>query len=152
MDPEQPHSQLLRDHEEIEALLQDLLAAFETGERSVASRAFQAFERRLSAHLALEDEMLLPALAASSPREAEEIAAEHRSIRARLEEIAVENNLHVSRATEVRRFVQMLRAHAQHEERALYPLADRLANQSALRHRLDWLRGGARARHTPPAV
>jgi hypothetical protein len=147
MDTGQPKALLLRDHAEIEVLLQDLLVAFDGGDRSLATSAFQALDRRLSAHLAFEEEMLLPALAAIDPREADEISAQHRTIRARVEMLAVADNLHLSRANEVHEVVEMLRAHARHEERTLYGLADRLADQPALHDRLDDLLGVDR----PPA-
>lgn len=137
-----PHTDLLQDHEEIEQLLQDLLAAFETGERSVAASAFHVFDQRLSAHLAFEDETLLPALTEIDRREADEIAAEHAAIRARVDELAIADNLHLSRATQVHALVEMLRAHAAREEQTLYRLADSLAEQPAVRHRLDTLIGG----------
>lgn len=119
-------------------LLEELLAAFDSGERSVATPAFQAFDRRLTAHLAFEGEFLLPALAAIDPGEADVIAAEHRAIRLRVEELAIMDNLHLSRATQVRELVEMLRAHAQREDDVMYRLADRL-DQPVLRARLDML-------------
>ena len=139
MNTVEPHTRLLRDHAEIELLLQDLLAGFDSGERTVASSAFQAFDRRLSAHLAFEDEMLLPLLAGIDRQEADEIAAEHRAIRTRVETLAIADNLHLSRASEIHALVELLRAHARREEAALYWLADRAADQPTLRDRLDWL-------------
>jgi hemerythrin-like domain-containing protein len=140
-----PRTDLLQDHEEIELLLHDLLSAFDSGDRSVATEAFESFERRISAHLAFEDETLLPALAEIDRREADELAAEHRAIRARIDELAIADNLHLSRATQVHRLIDMLRTHAAREERTLYQLADSLADQPAVRSRLDRLRGGDRA-------
>jgi hemerythrin superfamily protein len=140
MSTDTPGARLLHDHQEIELLLDGLLAAFESGERSIATPAFQAFERRLSAHLAFEEEMLFPALAEIDRGEADALAADHQAIRLRVEELAIMDNLHVSRATQVHQLVEMLRAHARREESVLYRLADRLEDQPTMRARLDTLR------------
>lgn len=124
MDIDQPHVRLLQEHAELETLLDQLLAAFDSGDRSVATAAFHAFDRRLSAHFAFEETVLLPRLATSDPRAADDIRAEHAVLRAKVEELAIEDNLHVSRATQVHRLVDLLRAHAGREQAVLYPLAD----------------------------
>jgi len=137
MSTDKPGARLLRDHREIELLLEQLLAAFDSGERAIATPAFQAFDRRLSAHLVFEEEILLPALAEIDPSEADGILAEHKAIRSRVEELAIMDNLHVSRATQVHQLVEMLRAHAAREETVLYRFADRLEDQPAMQARLD---------------
>jgi len=91
-------------------------------------------------------------LAAIDRQEADEIATEHRAIRARVETLAIADNLHLSRATEVHQLVEMLRAHARHEERVAYRLADRLADEPALRDRLDDLLGVDRPTSAPSAL
>jgi len=116
--------QMMADHAEIAAAFEDVLAAFRSGDRTVAAEAFTRFEHRLLAHLALEDELLLPALRAVDPVEAAGLAEDHRQIRAQLTELGVGVDLHLTRATAVTRFVEELRAHAHREDALLYRWAD----------------------------
>ena len=114
----------MADHDEISVLFDDLLAAFRSGDRDEAAAMFTRFERRLAAHLALEDELLLPALRRADPGEADALATEHRAIRTRLTELGIGVDLHVTRATWVAEFVDLLRAHARREDALLYQWAD----------------------------
>lgn len=113
------------EHAQIEELLVQLIDAFDSGDRDIATTAFTAFERRLSEHLALEDELLLPEFARFDAAEAEDLAAEHRIIRQRVEELGIADNLHMSRANAIRELVDMLRGHAHREDVGLYAWADR---------------------------
>lgn len=116
---------LTADHQEIEEFLVRLIDAFDSGDREIATTAFKAFDRRLTAHLAFEDEVLLPEFAAVDPEGAAQIATEHRAIRARVDQLAIADNLHLSRATEIRELVEILRRHAEREEAWLYEWAER---------------------------
>lgn len=111
---------MMADHAGISTLFDDLVAAFRSGDRDEASAMFAQFEKRLEGHLALEDEFLLPALRAAHPEEAAALAEDHRRIRARLAELGVGVDLHLTRASWVNDFVDSLRAHAQREDALLY--------------------------------
>lgn len=114
----------MADHAEISALLDEVLVAFRCGDRDVAAAAFTRFEKRLGAHLSLEDELLLPELERIDPKEAAALAADHRQIRTRLTELGLGVDLHLTRASAVSELVEMLRAHAHREDALLYRWAD----------------------------
>ena len=115
---------MMVDHAEISMLFDEVLAAFWCGDRDAAAEAFTRFEQRLVAHLAVEDELLLPALRRTDPAEAAALAEDHRRIRARLSELDVGVDLHLVRANIVAELVEMLRAHARREDAWLYRWAD----------------------------
>ena len=114
------HARLQEEHGELDAALQQLLAAFETGDQDVARDAFRAFDRRLALHLRVEDELLLPDFAEVDPIEAAELARDHRLIRAKADELAVGSDLHLARVPAVRELGELLRAHADREDQLLY--------------------------------
>jgi hypothetical protein len=115
---------MMADHAEISALFDEVLAAFKSGDRDLAALVFTRFERRLEAHLALEDELLLPPLRRVDPDEAAALSADHEWIRAQLTELGIGVDLHLTRATWVAAFVEKLRAHARREDALLYRWAD----------------------------
>ena len=111
---------MMADHAGIATLFDDVVAAFRSGDRDEAAAMFAQFEQRLEAHLALEDQLLLPPLRAAHPDEVAALAEDHRKIRARLAELGVGVDLHFTRASWVAAFVDSLRAHAQREDALLY--------------------------------
>lgn len=111
---------MLADHAAISTTFDDVMAAFRSGNCDEAAAMFGEFERRLERHLAFEDEALLPALRRDHPEEAAALDDDHRRIRVRLIELAIGVDLHLTRATWVAEFVEMLRAHAQREDALLY--------------------------------
>lgn len=117
-------ARMMADHAEISTLFDELLAAFRCGDRDVAAEAFRRFERRLEAHLAIEETLLFPALRQIDPVEVATLEGDHRGFRARLLELGVGVDLHLTRATWVSAFVDALRAHARREEALLYRWAD----------------------------
>ena len=120
------HARLLREHAELEAGLQRLIEAFETGDQETARTAFREFDRQLAAHVQLEDDLLLPEFAAFDPLEAEQIAAEHRAIRTVIDELVIGSDLHLARVSAIRELAEVLRAHAQREDASLYRWVDRV--------------------------
>jgi hypothetical protein len=123
-DPPSVRANLLHDHEEIDRSLEHLVEAFATGDRDVARDAFRALDGQLSAHLALEDEVLLPQLAEIYPLEAGQLVREHLAIRAMLDELGVGTDLHATRLPAIRKLAETLRAHAQREDALFYPWID----------------------------
>jgi len=119
------HARLRVEHVEINEALERLIGAFETGDQEVARSAFRDFDQRLMAHLKMEDELLLPEFAGIDPAEAELIAADHRAIRAKIDELAIGSDLHLTRLPAIRQLAEVLRAHAQREDEVLYRWVDR---------------------------
>ena len=128
---------MIADHDEIADIFDQTVAAFRSGDRDLAAASFTRFEKRLEAHLAMEDSWLLPALAEDNPAEAAALAAEHRAIRGHLTELGIGVDLHLTRATWVEAFVALLREHARREDQLLYQWASvstRIDAGRALRH------------------
>jgi hemerythrin-like domain-containing protein len=115
---------MMSDHAQIEALLEDVMAAFKSGDGDLATQAYTRLEKRLLTHLAFEDAQLLPVLERSDPEAAAALAAEHARFRARLYELGVGVELHYTRATAIAELVEMLRDHARREDAILYPHAE----------------------------
>jgi hypothetical protein len=114
----------LADHVRLEALLEQLLAAFDANDREGIAALWTDFETRLEAHLGAEERLLIPALVRLSERDARVIVQEHRHIRSRLADIGTRLDLHTVRSGEIRDFIDELHAHAQSEARVLYSWAD----------------------------
>ena len=119
------HARLLQEHAEIDTAIDRLIRAYETGDNEVARTAFREFDKRLAAHLAMEDDLILPAFAKVDRAEAERIASEHRTIRAQVDELVVGSDLHLTRLAAVKRLADALRAHAKREDEIVYRWIDR---------------------------
>ena len=131
------HVHLANDHQELEVLLEQLTSAFATGDRDVAAAAYRSFERRLTEHFDFEEEQLFAEFATVNPVEVSDLRAEHRAIRARVEELAIGVDLHQTRLAAIQELARMLREHAEREDRVLYPWADRIATDPQRRSRLE---------------
>lgn len=131
------HQRLLADHEQLEILLGELIAAFETGDRDLARETYRRFEGQLVEHIAMEEQLLFPELAASQPREVDELRAEHRAIGARLDELGIGVDLHNTRLSTIRALVADLHAHAAREDRMLYAWSDRVFSDPTRHARLE---------------
>jgi len=131
------HARLVIDHQELEVLLDELTRAFATGDRDVAAAAYRGFERRLTEHFGFEEDQLFAEFATVNPFEVSELRAEHRAIRARVEELAIGVDLHQTRLPAIQDLARMLREHAEREDRVLYRWADRIAADPARRSRLE---------------
>ncbi|HEU0032555.1 MAG TPA: hemerythrin domain-containing protein [Kofleriaceae bacterium] len=127
------HSRLLLDHAELEGFLERLIAAFRTGDRDAAREAYREVETRLTAHIAMEEELLFPDFEKTEPGETHELTLEHAAIRARLEELAIGVDLHATRLPAIEELAQMLRKHGQRENELLYRWADRVYSDETRR-------------------
>lgn len=101
------------------------------------------FEGQLLRHLEAEERFLLPLLEASDPAEVSRIRAEHARIRELVTELGPAIELHAVREANVTRLIDFLKAHAEHENRALYRLAGDKASSAVLRGISEWLKRGA---------
>ena len=110
-------------HREIEIECRELLSRTYADDLLELIDAYRCFERAVLDHLAAEEATVLPAYAEVAPQEAHLIRQSHAEIRQQLAAIGVEVELHIVRAQTVTRLVDLLRAHAQREEAAMYPWA-----------------------------
>lgn len=130
-----PH--FLADHEQLETLLGELIAAFETGDHGIARETFRRFEKLLLEHLEIEERQLFPELAATNVAEIADLRDEHRAIRTRVEELAVGVELHQVRLSAIRTLVDNLHHHAAREDRLLYRWADGVFSEPARRSQVE---------------
>jgi hemerythrin-like domain-containing protein len=129
-------TRLVADHEELDLLLERLIAAYETNDREIAACAYRDFEEALSAHFEAEERLLFPDFAHQEPEETNRLREDHRRIRARVEELGIGVDLHATRVGAIRELAQSLRAHAARENTLLYRWADRAFSDPAARARL----------------
>ena len=113
------------DHEHLEQLFVDLLAAFQADARQEAARLWSAFDVGLRTHLQLEEQCIFPEFAKRHADETELLLREHAEIRRRLLELGVGVDLHITRDEQVEQFIRNLRAHAAREDALLYQWAER---------------------------
>jgi hypothetical protein len=111
---------LAEHHRDLDLRLAALVRCAQGGDGDQLRREWSAFERELLAHMALEEEEILPAFAHHDPAAARAALEEHTAIRAQVLEMGLNLDLHLLRADRVAALVQKLRAHALHEEQALY--------------------------------
>jgi hemerythrin-like domain-containing protein len=135
--------QLIRDHERLEQLFQDLRAAFDADAREDAARLWGELDRGLSAHMEFEERHVLPAFRSVGSSEVDALLREHDLIRRRLTELGIGVDLHTLRAEIVADFVALLRAHAHREDGLLYRWAERELPASTLAKFRPAAEGGA---------
>lgn len=132
---------LRQDHERLEWLLAAVQVAFEGDETESVASTWARFATELIAHIEAEERFLIPTLFRTNQREARALLEEHRYIRARLTELGAEVDLHIVRAHAVRAFIEELRAHARHEDSALYRWADECLEDADRQPLADFLAG-----------
>ena len=126
----QIRTKLTKDHEELDALLRRLADDVEAPSVGKLAETWSIFERRLIRHLEVEERFLLPLTEACNPLEAEQTRADHAYIRDSLDELGVAIELHSARKPHIEALIRFLRAHAQHEDEALYQLAGERASSA----------------------
>jgi hemerythrin len=122
---------LNQDHQRLERLFVDLLAAFNADAREDTQRLWDEFDSGLGTHLAFEERLLLPVFGAANPTEARALLAEHDQIRSTLSELGVGLDLHLTRADVVSDFIAKLRSHARREDELMYRWAEQHTPQLA---------------------
>lgn len=133
----------------MDASLSELIAAYESGDREIAASAFDRTEQEVRAHLAVEDQHLLPELARVDPSGANRLRGEHAALRGLLEELAVGVQLHQVRIGAIRELARRLRSHAEREDAVLYRWADRWFSDPLRRPLLAALFGHGRSPAPP---
>ena len=116
---------LTEDHERLERLFVDLLAALNADARDDAARLWSEFDTGLCWRMALEERSLLPAFRETEREEANALLLEHEQIRSRSSELGVGLDLHLTRADVMADFLLLLRTHARREDALLYRWAAR---------------------------
>jgi hemerythrin superfamily protein len=111
---------LKRDHERLDQLFEQLIAALQADVREDGQRLWTKFEAGLREHMDLEERAFFPRFSEVEPVEAHALLAEHRAIREQLVELGVGLDLHLTRADVVCSFIERLRAHARREEALFY--------------------------------
>lgn len=111
---------LARDHERLDQVFEQLLAALRADAREDVLRLWTLFDDGLCRHMALEEQYLLPELERQEPREAAWIARDHADMRAKLAELGVGIDLHQVPAELVADFIDELRQHALREDAIAY--------------------------------
>jgi len=122
---------LSQDHQRLERLFVDLLAAFNADAREDTARLWDEFDSGLTTHMAFEERLLLPVFGAANPGEARALLAEHEQIRRTLSELGVGLDLHLTRAEVVSDFIARLRSHARREDELMYRWAEQHTPQLA---------------------
>lgn len=121
-------AKLSQDHEQLDALLMQLAEDAKACDRDALLATWAVLEGRLIRHMEAEERYLLPLVEAQSPAEVALTRAEHLRIRDLLCELGVAVELHTVRETDIRQLIELLQAHARHEEAALYALAGEKAS------------------------
>lgn len=116
-------TRLTRDHAELDALLTCLVQDAEAPSPGALEATWDVFECRLTHHMEAEERFLLPLVEVSNPAEVARTRKEHIQIRDMLAELGLAIELHAIRASDILKLSELLRAHAKHEDEALYQLA-----------------------------
>ena len=123
-DPSNVRELLTAEHAKLDRLFAQMLEAFRADARDDAEKLWSEFDALFTAHLAREEEFLLPPLAAAHPDDAALLKSEHDQLRQKLLTLGVGVDLHLTKADTVADFVAALRAHAEREDALLYPWAE----------------------------
>lgn len=118
-----PRLLLADHHRELESSCRGLLAHAYGDDPRDLILYYRAFERATLAHLAAEEELILPLYEAHAPDDAEAIRGEHAAIRQLLFRIGIDVELHIVRAETVRHLIETLQLHADREDATMYPWA-----------------------------
>lgn len=128
-------AKLTKDHQEIDALLRCLAEDAQAPVPGTLLTTWSTFETKLIRHMQAEEQFLLPLLEASDPAEVARIRQEHARIRDSLTELGLAVELHTVREASILELIELLEAHAKHENGALYRLAGDKAS-AAVEHGL----------------
>lgn len=120
-------AQLTKDHLDLDALLQSLAEDATAPESGALQVTWSRFEKCLLAHIDAEERYLLPLVHTSHPSETARTRIEHARILDVVSALGIAVELHTARQPAIADLVTMLREHAEHEDRVLYPLGSSVA-------------------------
>ncbi len=112
-------------HRRLERLFEQLLATLRVGDSRECGLKWGTFERELTEHMALEEQMLFPRFGELEPAAAARLRAEHEELRRDLADLGAAVDLHGISEAAAKAFFDRLRAHAAREDALLYRWADR---------------------------
>lgn len=130
---------LSADHERLERLFVELIAAFEADARDDVARLWSEFDVGLRTHLQLEEQHIFPEFGRTHAAEVAALLRDHEHIRAQLLELGVGVDLHVTNDERVERFIDRLRSHAAREDALMYQWAARELHPEADSSIRGWL-------------
>lgn len=128
-------SLLRAEHARLEVIYERLLEAYRAGDWNDVRAEWDRFEPALRAHMDLEEREVFPTFREVDPDEAEHLAAEHGTLRGKLEVLGVNVELHAVTPIDAEELVERLRAHRAREERLLYPWIDAVFEKPIMLHR-----------------
>lgn len=131
-------ARLTQDHQDLDALLRCLSQDAKAPVPGALQATWSMFETKLIRHMQAEEQFLLPLLEASDPEEVTRIRLEHVRIRDSLTELGLAVELHTVREAQITELVELLHAHAKHENGILYRLAGEKAS-AAVHHGISQL-------------
>lgn len=138
--------ELRADHARLERLVTELVDTVEGADEPTIQQMWSRFESGLLAHFDAEERYILPLLERDHAAEVRGIRDEHDRIRRLMAELGVRADLHTLRKDVVDELIAALRAHAEREDRTLYPLADAAADVGTRERLFDALRRETRRR------
>ena len=118
-----PRLLLAEHHDAMDNACEELRVGVEIDDPLDLVTRYRAFERDVLDHLALEEELILPAYALDEPGDARRIASEHDELRRLLYQLGIEAELHCVRAESIEALIQLLKAHGRREDTRMYPWA-----------------------------
>jgi hemerythrin-like domain-containing protein len=111
---------MIRDHQRLNQLFDQVLIAFREGEREQAAALWTQFETGLRNHFDFEELRLFPQFRKLHSEEVAQLMAEHAQILSLLSKLSMGVDLHLTRTDMVDDFIAGLRAHAVREDALLY--------------------------------
>lgn len=138
--------ELHADHVRLDRLFGELVDTVEGADQPTIQQMWSRFESGLMAHFDAEERYILPRLERDHSAEVRGIEEEHDRIRRLIAELGVRADLHTLRKNVVDELVATLRAHAEREDRTLYPLADAALDEEERSKLFEFLRGETRRR------
>ncbi len=127
---------LRRDHERLEKIYDDVLAAYRSDDWEQVRAQWDLFEPALRVHMDTEEQDVFPELRAIDPEAADALLADHTELRRLLGTLGVAVDLHAVPAADAQDLIVHLRAHGAREEVLLYPWMD-LARDAQKARRLS---------------
>ena len=115
---------LREDHIRFARTFDDICERARGGDWHDLDEVWQAFTADVEAHLAFEETELFPGFSAQNPTclaLVQRLAGEHTEIRRNLDVLGVQIQLKEIRAVTIEAFIALMRAHADLEDRRLYP-------------------------------
>lgn len=112
------------DHDRFARSFTDICARAEGGDWRDLDEVWRAFTADIEAHLAFEEAELFPRFAAVDPTcraLVQRLTGEHTEIRRSLDVLGLQIQLKEIRAATIEAFVELMRSHAELEDRRLYP-------------------------------